>query len=132
MDLFTPRHIDPIANAQVKPKIDQYDISPNTQGPMERLKTTFTSDPPLPHADIINLLAFGHTSETSGGNPATLGNLGAQSALVQGLGSAVSSQVQKFAGLSHLSIDPTLGAGVQNPGATVVMQHRLTSNLVAT
>jgi translocation and assembly module TamB len=132
IDFVNPLRTEAIINAQITTKINQYDISLNIQGPMERLQTTFTSEPPLPHADIINLIAFGHTSETSGGNPTALGNLGAQSALVQGLGSAVSSQVQKFAGLSYFSIDPTLGGSNQNPGARVVIQQRVASNLVVT
>ncbi|HEY6307835.1 MAG TPA: translocation/assembly module TamB domain-containing protein [Candidatus Angelobacter sp.] len=130
IDFVNPLRTEAVLNAQVTTKIDQYDITLNIQGPTERLKTSYTSEPPLPPADIINLLAFGHTSE--GGNPVASGNLGAQSALVQGLGSAVSSRVQKFAGLSYFSIDPTLGGSNQNAGARVVIQERVTSNLVVT
>jgi translocation and assembly module TamB len=130
IDFINPLHTEPVVNAQVKTKIDQYDITLNLQGPMERLKTTYTSEPPLPPADIISLLAFGHTSE--GTSPVAPGNLGAQSALVQGLGTAVSSRVEKFAGLSYFSIDPTLGGSNQNAGARVVIQERVTSNLVVT
>jgi hypothetical protein len=86
----------------------------------------------MPAADITNLLAFGHTSETGGGNPGSIGNLGAQSVLAQGLGGAVSNRVEKFAGLSYFSIDPTLGGSNQNAGARVIIQERVTSNLVVT
>jgi translocation and assembly module TamB len=40
--------------------------------------------------------------------------------------------VQKFAGLSYFSIDPALGGANQNAGARVVIQERVTSNLVVT
>lgn len=132
IDFVNPLHTEAVVNAQIKTKIDQYDITLNIQGPMDRLKTSYTSEPPLPPVEIINLLAFGHTTEAGGGNPATLGNLGPQAALVQGLGSAVSSRVEKFAGLSYFSIDPALGGSNQNPGARVVIQQRVTSNLVVT
>ena len=132
IDFVNPLRTEPVVNAQIKTKIEQYDISMNIQGSIESLKTTYTSDPPLPPVDIINLLAFGQTTEGAGGNSATPGNLGAQSALVQGLGSAVSSRVQKFAGLSYFSIDPALGGSNQNAGARVVIQERVTSNLVVT
>lgn len=129
IDFVNPLRTEPIINAQIKTKIDQYDITLNLQGPMDRMTTTYTSEPPLPAADITNLLAFGHTGETATSN--TLGNLGAQSILTQGLG-AVSNRVEKFAGLSYFSIDPTLGGSDQNAGARVVIQERVTSNLVVT
>ncbi len=131
IDFVNPLRTEPIVNAQIKTKIDQYDITLNLQGPIERMRTTYSSEPPLPAADITNLLAFGHTSETGGANTGSLGNLGAQSVLTQGLG-AVSNRVEKFAGLSYFSIDPTLGGSDQNAGARVVIQERVTSNLVVT
>jgi translocation and assembly module TamB len=131
IDFVNPLRTEPIVNAQIKTKISQYDITLNLQGPIERMRTTYSSEPPLPAADITNLLAFGHTAEAGGPNTGTLGNLGAQSVLVQGLG-AVSNRVEKFAGLSYFSIDPTLGGSDQNAGARVVIQERVTSNLVVT
>ncbi len=131
IDFVNPLRTEPIVNAQIKTKIDQYDITLNLQGPIERMRTTYSSEPSLPAADITNLLAFGHTSEAGGPNTGSLGNLGAQSVLVQGLG-AVSNRVEKFAGLSYFSIDPTLGGSDQNAGARVVIQERVTSNLVVT
>ncbi|HEY7405349.1 MAG TPA: translocation/assembly module TamB domain-containing protein [Candidatus Angelobacter sp.] len=132
IDFVNPLRTEAVVNAQIKTKIDQYEITLSLQGPVDRMSTTFTSDPPLPAADITNLLAFGHTSETGGGNPGSIGNLGAQSVLAQGLGGAVSNRVEKFAGLSYFSIDPTLGGSNQNAGARVIIQERVTSNLVVT
>jgi translocation and assembly module TamB len=40
--------------------------------------------------------------------------------------------VAKLAGVSHVSIDPALGSGSQNPGARVAVQERVTSNLYVT
>jgi hypothetical protein len=86
----------------------------------------------LPPLDIINLLAFGNTAEASGGNPLATGTMGAQSALVQGLGNTISNRVQRLAGLSYFSVNPALGSSDQNTGARVIAQHRVTSNLVVT
>jgi translocation and assembly module TamB len=131
IDFLNPVRTEPVVNLQVQTTIDQYNIAMNIEGPVERLHTTYTSDPALPPVDIINLIAFGKTTE----NPSTTqpGQLGAQSLLAQGVSSAVSSRVQKFAGLSHFSIDPQLGAtNNQNPGARVAIQQRVTSNLYVT
>jgi translocation and assembly module TamB len=132
IDFVNPLRTEPIINAQIKTRIDQYDITLTLQGPLERISTTFSSEPPLPAADITNLLAFGHTAEAATGSSGSLGNLGAQSVLAEGLGGAVSNRVEKFAGLSYFSIDPTLGGSNQNAGARVVIQERVTSNLVVT
>jgi translocation and assembly module TamB len=133
IDFVNPLRTEPLLNVRAKTKINQYVINLNVEGPADRLNVTFTSEPPLPPLDIINLLAFGNTTEASGGgNPLTTGAMGAQSALVQGLGNAVSNRVQRFAGLSYFSVNPALGSSNQNTGARVVIQHRVTSNLVVT
>jgi translocation and assembly module TamB len=132
IDFVNPFRTEAVVNASVKTQVDQYDISLNLRGPMENLTTTYSSDPPLPSADIFNLLAFGHTNTEALGTTLTPSTLGAQSALVQGLGSAVSGRIQKFAGLSYFSIDPTLGGSNQNAGARVVIQERVTRDLVVT
>ena len=132
IDFVNPLRTEPLLNVRAKTKINQYVINLNIEGPADRLNVTFTSEPPLSPLDIINLLAFGNTSEASGGDPLTTGAMGAQSALVQGLGNAVSNRVQRFAGLSYFSVNPALGSSNQNTGARVVIQHRVTSNLVVT
>lgn len=132
IDFVNPLRTEPVVNAQVRTRIDQYDITLNIQGPLERLNTTYASQPPLPPVRIINLLAFGHANEAGGVNQELMGNLGAQSALVRGLGSAASSSLQRFAGLSYFSINPALGGNHQDVSAKVVIQQRVSSSLVVT
>src|SRR6516165_3125365 len=54
---------EPVLNLQVNTTIQQYNIAMRFQGPLDRLHTNYTSDPALPPADIINLIAFGNTQE---------------------------------------------------------------------
>lgn len=129
IDFLNPIRTEPVVNLRINTTVDQYNIALNFQGPVEHLQTSYSSDPALPPVDIINLLAFGKTTEASAASP---GNLGAQSVLASGLSSAVSGRVEKFAGLSHLSIDPVLGGGQQTPGARIAIQQRVTSNLFVT
>jgi translocation and assembly module TamB len=89
-------------------------------------------DPALPSVDIINLLAFGKTTEAATASHGTPAGLGAESLLAQGLSSQVSSQVKKLAGISHLSLDPLLGGNGQKPGAQLAIQERVTKNLLFT
>ena len=50
---------EPVVNLQVNTTIQQYNIAMRFRGPLDRLRTDYTSDPSLPPADIIHLLAFG-------------------------------------------------------------------------
>jgi len=132
IDFLNPVETEPVVNLQVTTIVDQYNIGLHFEGPIARLQTSYTSDPPLPPVDIINLLAFGKTTEASEANPSPSGTAGAESLLAQGIGSQVSSRVEKLAGISQLSIDPTLGGDQSNPGARIAIQQRVTGNLFVT
>jgi translocation and assembly module TamB len=133
IDFLNPVRTEPVLNIQVKTRIDQYNITLALSGPVERLQTTYTSDPALPPVDIINLIASGKTVESAAANPSPspTSALGAQSVLASGISSQVSSKIAKFAGVSQLQVDPGLGTGTgQNPGARIAVQQRVTSNLL--
>ena len=135
IDFLNPVRTEPVLNIQVKATIDQYNITLGLNGPVERLQTTYTSDPALPPVDIINLIARGKTVESAAANPSPspTSALGAQSLLASGISSQVSGKIAKLAGVSQLQIDPGLGTGNgQNSGARVAIQQRVTSNLLVT
>jgi translocation and assembly module TamB len=135
VDFLNPVRTEPVLNIQVKTRIDQYNITLALSGPMERLQTTYTSDPALPPVDIINLIASGKTVESAAANPSPspTSALGAQSLLASGISSQVSGKIAKLAGVSQLQIDPGLGTdNGQNAGARVAIQQRVTSNLLVT
>jgi translocation and assembly module TamB len=132
INFVNPIRTEPVINLQVTTVVDQYNIALNFEGPIEHLKTTYTSDPALPPVDIINLLAVGRTTEAASTSPSATSALGAESVVASQLSSKVSGRVEKLAGISNLSIDPTLGGDQSNPGARVAIQQRVTSNLFVT
>ena len=95
------------------------------------MQTSYTSDPPLPPADIINLLALGKTAAESA-SESTPSSVGAESVLAQGAASQVSSKIQKFAGISQLTIDPLAASNTTDPGAQISIQQRVTGNILVT
>jgi translocation and assembly module TamB len=130
INFSNPITTTPVVNVMVTTTAQQFNLRLNFVGPIDRLRTTYSSDPPLPPVDIINLLAFGKTTEESQANP---GNLGAQSLLASGVAGQVSGQLQKLAGLSSLTIDPGVGGNsTNNPGATVALQQRVSKDLFFT
>jgi translocation and assembly module TamB len=126
-----PVRTEPTLNLYVTTTVQQYNITLNFIGPLDRLRTNYISDPALPPVDIIHLLAFGKTTAQSAAT-ATPASLGAESVIANGLTSQVSSRIEKLVGISQLQIDPSLGGNNNNPGARVAIQQRLTSNILFT
>src|SRR5579859_7984188 len=126
-----PAKTEPVLNLYVKTVVEQYNITINFSGPLDRMKTNYTSDPSLSPLDIINLLAFGQTTAEKASNASTPASLGAESALAQGVAGQVAKGVQNLTGISQLTIDPTAGNN-QNPGAQVAIQQRVTGAILLT
>ena len=132
VDFVNPSRTEAVVNMSINTTVQQYNIEMRLEGPVDRLRTNYTSDPALPPADIINLLAFGKTTESAAANPNPSGTLGAQSVIASAVSGEVTDRIQKIAGISHLSIDPTLGGNQQNPGARVTIQQRVTGKIFVT
>ncbi len=101
------------------------------------MRTEYSSDPALPQADIIHLLAFGQTLEASAAASAsnqTSAGQTAESLVASQVSSQVTSRISKAAGISQLSISPVLaGSSQQGPaGANITIQQRVTGNLFIT
>lgn len=133
IEFVNPSETEPVVNLAVSTTIQQYDISLRFNGPVDQLRTYYSSDPALPAADIINLLAFGTTTEASAMN-ATPANQAAESLVASQVSSQVTSRISKVAGISQLSINPVLAGGTSQgpPGANITIQQRVTGNLFVT
>src|SRR6266404_1718991 len=129
IEFSNPQRTEPVLNLLLTTTINQYNLSLTFRGPLDKMQTSYVSDPPLPTADIINLIARGQTTQQAAASPS---NFGASSLLAQGAASQVSGGVQKLAGLSSLSIDPTLGGNNSDPGARIAMQKRVTNDFLFT
>jgi translocation and assembly module TamB len=132
IDFVNPYETQPVVNVSVGTTIQEYDITMHFDGPIDRLHTNYASTPALPPSDIINLIAFGKTTEASNANPTPPGSLGAESLIASQVSSQVTSRLEKVAGISQLSVDPVLGNNQQNPGARITIQQRVTSAFFVT
>ena len=132
VQFINPAETQPVVNVSMDTTIKEYNIHLRFNGPVDQLRTNYASDPALPAADIINLLAFGKTSEAGVADPATPANQAAQSVVASQVSSQITSRVSKIAGISQLSIDPVLGGSQTGPGAKITIQQRVTGNLYVT
>lgn len=119
-----PDQTTPVLNVSVITAIKQYNLTLNLRGPLDKLTTSYTSDPPLSTADIINLVSFGKTTQEP--------SQSTDSIIASGAVSQAAGGVQKLAGISSLQIDPLIGGNNQNPSARVAIQQRVTKNFLFT
>ena len=127
IQFVNPVRTEPMVNVLVTTTVNQFNLSMNFTGPIDRLRTTYTSDPPLAPIDIINLLATGQTTEA-----ASTGSTSPESVIAGQLTSQFSSRVEKLAGITSLTIDPQVGGAQGNGGGRLAVQQRVTKNLFFT
>ena len=131
IDFVNPTRTEPNVNVSVTTTIQQYNIGMRFEGPLDRLRTSYSSDPALPPADIINLIAFGQTKEAQA-QAGTSNTQTAEQSIASAVSGQVTSRLQKIAGISQISVDPTLGNNQPNAGATITVQQRVTSKIFVT
>jgi translocation and assembly module TamB len=132
LQFVNPSETQPMVNLSVGTTIQEYKITLRLNGPVTLMQTQYSSDPSLPQADIINLLAFGQTTEASATNSAgTPANQQAASIVASQVSSQITSRVSKAAGISQLSISPVM-SGTTAQGANITVQQRVTANLFVT
>ncbi|MGA8429929.1 MAG: translocation/assembly module TamB domain-containing protein [Candidatus Sulfotelmatobacter sp.] len=122
-----PTETEPKMDVAVTTTVEQYNLTLTLRGTLDKLDTSYTSDPPLATADVINLIARGQTTEESAAS-----SQGTDSIVASQAASQVSGGLQKLAGISSLQIDPLIGGNNQNPSARIALQQRVTKNFLFT
>jgi len=125
--LADPNETKPNLDVSVNTTVEQYNLTLNLRGPFDSLTTSYSSEPPLATADIINLIARGKTSSELAASSQSRDSMIASQAASQ-----VSGSLQKLAGISSLQIDPTFGGNNQNPSTRLAVQQRVTKNFLFT
>jgi translocation and assembly module TamB len=140
ISFFNPVRIEPILNLSLETQAKGVDVVLNVTGPVDNMKLTYTSDPPLQFQEIVSLLAAG-TTPTS--DPTLLANQPSQppqtfqqrgeSAIVgQAIANPTAERLQRVFGVSQLKVDPTFTGSSQLPTAQVTLQQQVTPNITFT
>ena len=130
-----PVKIEPVVDVAATTRVRDYDVTLGFHGPIDRLSTTYRSDPPLPTADIISLLAFGKTreeSEMASAAQPTFSESASNAILGQALNAAVGSRVQRLFGVSRVKIAPELGGAETDPNARVTIEQQVSKDFTVT
>ena len=131
-----PVRIEPSIDLTATAHVEDYDITLGLHGTPEKLVVTYRSDPPLPEADVVALLALGHTAdqqrlytqqqEQQLTNPTTDVLLGGA------LNATVSSRVQKLFGAGSVKVDPNYLGAFGNSTSRITVEEQLGRNLTLT
>lgn len=131
-----PVKIEPVIDVAATTRVRDYDLTLGFHGPLDRLSTTYRSEPPLPTADIISLLAFGKTreeAEIASATQATFSESASNAILGQALNAAVGTRVQRLFGVSGVHIAPDVtGVNATDPNARVTIQQQVSKDFTVT
>jgi translocation and assembly module TamB len=138
--MFTnPVTTTPVLDLQASTKVQEYDVTLNLTGQLDKLNLSYHSEPPLSTADILNLLALGQTQEQSAqvqqnSGQTAFAQQASSAVLAEALNSALSSRSQSLFGISHIRISPqginTETAPVQaTPLPAVTIEQQVRDNL---
>lgn len=140
INFYDPSRIRPVLNIDLETVAKGVTVNLNVSGPVDNMKLTHRSDPPLQFNEIIALLATGRTP-TSDPNivaqqpatpPQSLQQMGESALVSQAIANPVSSRLQRVFGVSQLKIDPTFTSGSELPQARLTLQQQITSTLTFT
>jgi translocation and assembly module TamB len=135
---INPVTTTPVLDLQATTRVQDYDITLNLNGQIDRPNVTYRSEPPLPTADIIGLLAFGQASEESAQLNQSQSGFNSETSnaiLSAALNATVSNRVQKLFGVSRIKIDPqgfTTETSSTQTGPAVTIEQQVKNNLTIT
>ncbi len=140
ISFYNPTRIEPILDINLETKAKGVDVVLRVTGPIENMKLSYTSDPPLQFQEIVQLLASGKTPTS---DPTLLANqpsepsqsfaqMGESALVSKTLADPVAGQLQRVFGVSQLKVDPTFTSGSDLPSARVTLQQNVTDHVTFT
>ena len=140
ISFFDPQKVEPILNVDLETTVQGVDVSLSISGPIERMKLTYRSDPPLQFQEIVSLLASGKLPTTdpvlAAHSPVepeqNFQQAGASALLGQAVANPISGRLQRLFGVTRLSIDPQITGTSNTPGAMMTFQQQVTKDITFT
>jgi translocation and assembly module TamB len=138
VSFYNPTKVEPALDLDLETRVRGVDVIVNFTGPIDKLNVSYRSDPPLQPGEIIALLTVGRTpgsstvgSSQSGAKGSFLES-GANSLLGSAISAPISSQLQRFFGVSRIKIDPTIAGLEGTPQARVTVEQQVSKDVTIT
>lgn len=132
-----PVRIQPNIDLSATARVEDYDISLGLHGTPDKMAVSYRSDPPLPEADVVALLALGRTQSSQGiyteQQQQSAGASQSTDVLLGGaLNATVSSRVQKLFGAGSVKVDPSYLGALGNSTTRITVEEQLGKNVTLT
>ena len=124
LNFSNPQAIDPFLDLQASTWAQEYQITVNLSGTLDRFVSTAVSTPPLSAPEIYSLLGVGYRSEALGTGGMGLGL--ASSILSSELTSILSKRAQLVLPIDQVRVDPFSADSTGNPTARLSVIKQLT------
>lgn len=139
INFYDPSAIRPELNLSLETVAQGVDVVLEVTGPINNLKLTYRSDPPLSFQQIVQLLATNTTpfdatiaSQQPPAPEQSMTQTGESAVLGQAVANPLASRVQRVFGLSQFKIDPSVAGSNGQPTARVTLQQKIASNITFT
>jgi translocation and assembly module TamB len=138
VSFYNPTKVEPTLDLDLETRVRGVDVTVNFTGPIDKLNVSYRSDPPLQPGEIIALLTVGRspTASTVGssqsGATGSFLQSGANSLLGSAISAPISSQLQRFFGVSRIKIDPTIAGLEGTPQARVTVEQQVSKDVTIT
>jgi len=136
---YNANSIDPMLDVDLETSAQGVEVDIGVSGPIEDLKLSYHSDPPLKFQDIISLLAAGKTPP----DPTIAVNqpyaptqssmqMGESAVLGAAVANPVSSRLARVFGVTQLSIAPSFVSGSVLPQTRITVQQQVNTAVTVT
>jgi translocation and assembly module TamB len=140
ISFFNPTKIQPVLDVNLETTVKGVDVILGVTGPVDDMKLSYRSDPPLRFDEIVGLLATGKVPSSdptiAAHQPATpdqsLTQMGESAIVSQAVAAPLASRIQRVFGVNQLKIDPTFVSGSSLPQARVTLQQQISPTIVFT
>lgn len=140
INFYNPNAIQPVLHVSLETIAQGVDVTITISGPIDNLKLSYRSDPPLTFEQIIELLATNKTPNTdpqiAAQQPAppqqSFTQMGESAILGQAIANPLANRLQRVFGISQLKINPAIQGPNNQPTAQVTLQQQITQNLTFT
>ncbi len=140
INFYNALKIEPVLNISLETQAQGVDVVLGVSGPLDNMKLSYRSDPPLQFDEIVQLLALGSTPTSDATVIAhqppppqqSFGQMGESAIVGQAVASPLANRISRVFGISQLRVDPAFTTGSAIPLARVTLQQQVSSNILFT
>ena len=137
ISFYNTSKIEPVLDMDFETRIRAVTVGINFTGPVNKLNVSYRSDPPLAPSEIIALLTVGRSPDSAsytspGSQSGNLFQTGANTLLGNAISAPISSQLQRFFGVSRIKIDPLISGLEGTPQARITVEQQVSKDITMT